>query len=414
MSNQRRLPRDGEDMNDRMFADLKPMRLDELTDEAYRRRRSDDLARAFHTDHSLRPSRRLSMSRRPFLFVTAAIGAGLAAAAIVVVPDMVSTSVPGPAASSPSSAQSLSTRNVSARSFLLAAAETVAREPAGSGSYWYTRKRASEPVQNAMTEDGAEFKALHAKFNAKMAELKDKPAELKAAQKEFIDAITKLKEEKLPYKAVVSYTTEHWRAADNDAKDRMNDNQDVKISFATPQEEAKWKEAGSPMLHDDKPETSEMKTMMPVSLDNPSLTLQTVADLPTDKEGLERRLRSLHAESRKKKGSFADDYLPQTGLDLMSAPLTPGTRSALFKVLAEQPNFKSNGQVTDGLGRTGVALTYQSTGPEGKVDFTMTFDPKTADLLEYSFTNVGKSIPEWKVAFEKMGWAEKAGERPQG
>ncbi|HUR05333.1 MAG TPA: hypothetical protein VM347_22515 [Nonomuraea sp.] len=33
------------------------------------------------------------------------------------------------------------------RSFLLAAAETAAREPAKSGSYWYTRQRTIRPAQ---------------------------------------------------------------------------------------------------------------------------------------------------------------------------------------------------------------------------------------------------------------------------
>ncbi|MFC7650071.1 hypothetical protein ACFQX6_64350 [Streptosporangium lutulentum] len=36
-------------MTDRVFARLKPVELDGLTEEAYLRRRSDDLARAFRT-----------------------------------------------------------------------------------------------------------------------------------------------------------------------------------------------------------------------------------------------------------------------------------------------------------------------------------------------------------------------------
>jgi hypothetical protein len=68
-------------MIDRMFARLRPDELDELAEASYRRRRADDLARAFTgTQHPEKPTWRAVMFRRP-LFLLATSGAVAAIAA---------------------------------------------------------------------------------------------------------------------------------------------------------------------------------------------------------------------------------------------------------------------------------------------------------------------------------------------
>lgn len=418
-------PPNGEEMNDRMFAQLKPVRLDELADESYRRRRSDDLARAFRTTRTPpRPLRRLLMPRRPMLFLTATAAAGLAAAAVVIVPGLVTDSprsVPGghTAAVSPDAGSTgqRATKPVDARSFLLAAAETVAREPAGSGRYWYTRERVFQKLQVAEEEYEATLKKLLADYEARKAKVEGRNDELKALDQELKDEIDKLKTSALPYTAFASYTAESWRALDAGAKSRSITNQNAKITFGSPEDEAAWKEAGSPGLRSSgEPRTHDSAEQRILSIDNPSLSVGKLAGLPTGKEEMERWLRDMYAKSPARSGPNArsfTEYLPQTALDLLSAPIKPGTRSALFKVLAEQPGITSKGEVTDGLGRTGVALASRFDSPdEGEFEFTLTFDERSADLLEYTITKVGAQDPVLRTAFEKLGWADRLGARP--
>ena len=73
-------------MIDRMFARLRPDELDELAEASYRRRRADDLARAFTgTQHPEKPTWRAVMFRRPlFLLATSGAVAAIAAGAIAV------------------------------------------------------------------------------------------------------------------------------------------------------------------------------------------------------------------------------------------------------------------------------------------------------------------------------------------
>jgi hypothetical protein len=418
-------PPNGEEMNDRMFAQLKPVRLDELADESYRRRRSDDLARAFQTTRTPpRPFRRLLMPRRPMLFLTATAAAGLAAAAVVVVPGLVTDSprsVPGghTAAVSPDagSTEQRSTKPVDARSFLLAAAETVAREPAGSGRYWYTRERVFQKISVAEEEYKSALNKLIADYEGRKAKVKGRDDEVKALDEELNDEVSKLKARSLPYAAFASYTAESWRALHAGAKSRSITNQNMKITFGSPEDEAVWKEAGSPvLLSTGKPKAYDSTEQRVLSIGNPSLTVGKLADLPTGKKEMERWLRDMYAKSPDRSGPDArsfTEYLPQTALDLLSAPIKPGTRSALFKVLAEQPGITSKGEVTDGLGRTGVALASRFDWPnEGEFEFTLTFDERSADLLEYTIAKVGEPHPVLRTAFEKLGWADRLGRRP--
>ncbi|MFF5208245.1 hypothetical protein [Streptosporangium sp. NPDC000396] len=364
--------------------------------------------------------------RRPLLVIAAAAVTGLAAAAIVV-PQLAS----GDASSSdPVTAQQSGVRAPSVdagaksttigsaantRMILLAAAKVAAEEPITSGKFWYSRVRTGQMVRVAPEEYKAKIMPLIDELEAKEAELKGKPAELKAAKKELDEKIRAVKEARLPYTATRGDTTESWRSL-KDATGRSMTNQDVKIEFATPEDEAKWKQAGSPRLSEnDRPQTKEGAPETIVSIGNDSLTWSNVSKLPTDKEGLKAKLNDLYEKRSDKSGSRAL-YMWGTGADLLAAPITPGTRAALYQVLADSTSgLKSQTGVADGMGRTGVAL--ETTGPNDhdepdKITYRLLFDDKTAKLLELDVIEEGNSTPLLRQTYEAMGYVDDLGAKP--
>jgi hypothetical protein len=394
-------------MTDRMFAELKPAALDELTEEAYRRRRSADLSRAFMTPRPA-PRRR---SRRPFLLVAGTLAGGLAAAAASVV--VVSSGSPAPRSTEPTPGAAtrapIAAQPVSARSFLLAAATTAMREPATSGRYWYVRERTFQKLGNVQSEYMAKLKALDEALKKKEEELKGDPERLAAARKEFGQKVAELKTAELPYLAYMADTRESWRAMRKGESSRSVSYQDVAVTFGSPEDEAAWKAAGSPELVDDKPKARVDDVERVLSIDNPSLTFQNLSELPTSEDAMKRKLNTLWKSSPNSANTDKRGYLWQTGVDLMTAPIKPGTRSALFKVLADQPGITSEGQTTDALGRTGVALSA-STGHALTV--RLIIDGGTAELLQYEMVEKGR--PLLKVTLEQMGWSDTSDERPKG
>ncbi|WP_431919305.1 CU044_5270 family protein [Nonomuraea jabiensis] len=385
-------------MTDRLFAELKPDGLDELAEDGYRRRRSADLARAFATP---RVKRR---SRRPFLLVASAAAAGLAAATVVVA----SGETPAPRTPSPA----VAAEPVTARSFLLAAASTALREPAESGRYWYVRERTFAKVHNVPGDYMAKLNALLEAQKSKEAGLKGDPERLAAAKKEFERKVTELKTggiAELPYAAFSADTRETWRPMKAGETGRSVSNQNVEVTFGSPQDEADWRAAGSPELAEKKPKTYDDDTERILSIDNPSLNLRNLADLPTGEDALRRRLDDLWKRSPNSADVDKAGYLWQTAVDLMTAPLKPGTRSALFRVLADQPAVTLEGRTSDALGRTGVAL---STPTAHELTVRLVVDERSAELLQYELAEKGKLL--LRVALEDMGWSDQLGRRPAG
>ncbi|MFG6196249.1 CU044_5270 family protein [Nonomuraea sp. JJY05] len=385
-------------MTDRLFAELKPDGLDELAEDGYRRRRSADLARAFATP---RVKRR---SRRPFLLVASAAAAGLAAATVVVA----SGETPAPRTPSPG----VATEPLNARSFLLAAASTALREPDGSGRYWYVRERTFAKIQNVPGEYMAKLKALLDAQKRKEAGLKDAPERLAAAKKEFDRKVTELKNggtAEPPYTAFAADTRETWRPMKAGETGRSVGNQDVDVTFGSPQDEADWRAAGSPELVEKRPTTYDDDTERILSIDNPSLNLRNIADLPTGEDALRRRLDDLWKRSPNSANTDKAGYLWQTGVDLMTAPLKPGTRSALFRVLADQPVMTLEGRTSDALGRTGVALSAPTAHA---LTVRLIVDEQSAELLQYELAEKDKLL--LRVALEDMGWSDELGKRPAG
>ncbi|MBE1586477.1 CU044_5270 family protein [Nonomuraea angiospora] len=385
-------------MTDRIFAELKPDGLDELAEDGYRRRRSADLARAFATPRVRR------RSRRPFLLVASAAAAGLAAATVVVA----SGGTPAPKTQSPA----VAAKPATARSFLLAAASTALREPAGSGRYWYLRERTFAKVHNVPGDYAAKLDALRKAQEDKEAGLKGAPERLAAAKKEFDRKVMELKTggiAELPYAAFAADTRETWRPMKAGETGRSVSNQDVEVTFGSPQDEADWRAAGSPELAEKRPKTYDDDTERILSIDNPSLNLRNLGDLPTGEDALRRRLDDLWKRSPNSADTDKAGYLWQTAVDLMTAPLKPGTRAALFRVLADQPAVTLEGRTSDALGRTGVAL---STPTAHELTVRLVVDEQSAELLQYELAEKGKLL--LRVALEDMGWSDELGRRPAG
>jgi hypothetical protein len=117
-----------------VFRALRPDELDRLTDEAYTRRRDEDVVRLTAMSAG-RSGRRRRPAVRFRLIIGAAMAACLAAGAVVIL----ST---GQREDTPQVHRSASAApSIDARTFLLASARTAEKAPVTTGEYWYTKSR---------------------------------------------------------------------------------------------------------------------------------------------------------------------------------------------------------------------------------------------------------------------------------
>ncbi|WP_440065882.1 hypothetical protein [Streptosporangium sp. OZ121] len=327
---------------------VRALRPDALTEESYRRRRDSDLARALATavsrsDRTSDPvsprvlpdaSRLLPRPRlTPGIVLTGAL-VGLAAAvavsavttgtiglrgpgggrtAAIASPDPASDTSPdtspdptsGTSPVRPSETSGSLTAatpgtpvaTIDARSFLLAGAETAARETSPQGRYWFERSRTFEPVGSGAT---------------------------------------------------VAHTDETWY---DGRAGRIMSNQDVRTTFATEAAEAAWRAKGSPALWPG-PRTRDFSRLsLKWRVGTETLTMDEVRELPGDAGELERWLRSAHRD-----GPFPA-FVFDAARYLLASPASPATRAATLRVLAAQPGIVLDKGVLDPLGRTGSAVT---------------------------------------------------------
>ncbi len=415
-----------EHMTERVFAQLKPERLDELTEVAHRRRRTDDLARAFRTPAA--PPRRVpSLGRRPW-FLGGVLAAGLAAA-VIVVPGVTPDSGPAvtgavgrpggnahdvaaaPGTDAPTTGAP-TTEVLDARTVLLAAAESASRVEAGTGHYWYTRDRT---FSRHVVDDDAyatRLKALVAERDKRAAS-----GSRQAADRWFEEKVTELKKNPapLPYVVFSGSTDETWRARRKGDANRNVSRSDGRLTFGSPEDERKWRASGAPRLVKGGERSYEDRLDRVLSIDNPGITIRNVDRLPTDEKVLERRLHELY-RARPGGGANEEDfsvYLWQTAVDLLNAPITPGTRAALFRVLAGERGLTALGDRADALGRTGAALAAKGPGDDGgSIEYRIIIDPDSARLLQYEVVGDGESAPNLRVSLEEAGWVDDLRERP--
>ncbi|MGI5491137.1 CU044_5270 family protein [Microtetraspora malaysiensis] len=379
-------------MADLVMARLEPTRLDDLAEDAYRRRRSADLARTFETPRVSHRGRGTVSRHRPFLLIAGAAVAGLAAAAIVV-PAMVSPDTP-PAWPSSTVTHPPATTPMDAHSFLLAAAESAAREPATTGRYWYTLERTIKRVDQSenKTERGDTRKVRTGKGNP------------------------------LPFTAYVATSQESWMARDAPDRTRTITGVDYKVIFDSPDDEAAWKKMGSPRLGHGptEPQVNNYDIRMRFMIGSRRLSMDELAKLPTSPAALDKYLRrGYQADANDPENPFQGSYHQYvwgTAHDLLSGPITPGTRAALYQVLADQPGVTMVGNVTDPLGRQGVAVAVKAesryaSDVEGVSQFRLIVAPDTGKLLAYQVMQFGDE-PQLSVAYQQMGWTNSLNERP--
>ncbi|MBO2452364.1 CU044_5270 family protein [Actinomadura barringtoniae] len=368
------------------FRALKPAALDELTEDAYARRREDDLDRAMR-GASATQGRKARW--RPTILV-----AGLATACAATAGTVVATTAAGRHGTSPARTPAATpTRQLDARGVLLASAATAERMQVKPGRYWYDRER-TQTVQSTRTDVKG----------AKPGELARRP------QREVT---------KLPYTYLSSGGQESWMSRTGRDRSRTITSIDVRTTFPTPADRAEWVKAGSPDLvekDERKPSVNNYDIPLHFQIGNEQVQTDDLLKLPTDADDLSRYLRKRRALDVQRAGGPQNVdpypyYVWTTAQDLLAGPITPGTKAALYRVLAQQPGVRSDGMVTDQLGRRGLSVTlplasaFGSKGPDGEV--RLVIDPKSAQLLAYeSYDSRATGTPGLSVAYESMGWVD--------
>lgn len=327
-------------------------------------------------------------------------GAGVAAAAVAAAM-LIASPVHGHPAQGPAGASGVSAGGVpgggvpgggadSSHAVLLTAAHVAAAQPAATGTYWYVKERDFEPAA-AVVSAG-----------------KSRPKGGKAARKDP------------GYGASFAATQETWTGA---SRTRTIVNENLVYGFASAAGKKKWEAAGSPKLAN--PAGGSGGTG-PVTSNYPfggysynigaiKVDLATAGKLPTTPGKLGELLhgawQGLTEQQRAATVGLADpsyaQYLFQVAGALLTGPVTPGTRSAVFGLLARQAGLTVAANVTDPLGRTGTAI--------GDVagDFLI-ISPSTAQVLDLTTCPVrtGSTISgklDGTEAYLSMGWTDKLG-----
>lgn len=378
---------------DTTFRALRPAALDDLADEGYARRRDHDLARAMNgSAETNTPAeadtglRRRARGRRPVL-----LAAGLAAAACAAAGVIVTTG--GDSAPAPPAPAAPSEGVLDARSILLAGAETAERAPAEAGRYWYVRSqtRATHEYESDLPGVGLQRPS------------DGRPGRVREPRK-------------LPYTFVTTGGEESWTARSPRDRTRTVTGIGVKTSFPTPRDKAEWRRAGSPELlseEDRAPSVNNYDIPIQYQIGNQKLSMDELRRLPVDARRLERELRRRHAADAREAGGRENvDPYPYfvwtTAQDLLAGPITPGTKAALYRVLAGQPGVRADGAVTDDHGRRGTAVSMA--GPGGRI--RLVIDPRTAELLAYQSFVGEDGDAGLSVTYLRTGWVGSLGERP--
>ncbi|GAB3960781.1 hypothetical protein GCM10029978_011100 [Actinoallomurus acanthiterrae] len=375
----------GVQMNDNaedMFRTLKPAGLDTVVAETHARRREQDLAKAWDGGGSDGAVSAPPVRRRVPRVLVAGLAAGAVAAAaagVIVATD--GSRGAGGARPAPSG----TVRIMDARAVLLASADSAAKAPATTGTYWYTRVRETSLVRTF--------------------------GEMKPGRGLPTPLLT----------AYVSTTRDGWHGRDRNS--RVMVGIDPKITFPTPADEAKWKRMslrerrrwGLDMTV--KPRVTDL-VFSSSSLTDRDKTTGALLKLPTDPAALERVLRTWYQhekqEAEQRRDELTDDtfakYLFSEASELLAGPLTPGAKAAVYRLLAKQPGIQYVGTATDPAGRKGAVLTKRPDDPDDTFGIRLIIDPKTGRLLAHESHNRKTLIRT--VTYESMGWVTSLGARP--
>ncbi|WP_420037485.1 CU044_5270 family protein [Streptomyces sp. cg28] len=178
---------------------------------------------------------------------------------------------------------------------------------------------------------------------------------------------------------------------------------DSTVEPRTAADKARWRDAGSPgtveatiSSADDGPKRAyKLGTGHPTvartalgdkiyALGPRNVTYKDLRRLPTDTAALRRMLERLYArDGAAEQGTERSAWLLRVAADLVTMPVEPGVRAAAYRVMADLPGVRMTDNVSDPLGRKGVAVTFPGTNrtPLGSVRERLVVDPSTGELL---------------------------------
>lgn len=357
----------------KLVADLKPAMLDQLAEEGYSRRRHEDLTRAFaEAPASVSPARRHQTSPGQGARRLSLLAGGSAVTAAAVVAAVVLTAAPthnGPTGSA-------SVKAPSARAVLLASAVVASRARVTAGIYWYVRERDFEPAASHGTKAPGSAPAAGSKRT---------------------------------FGATVASTEESWIGP---ARGRTIVNENVRITFASAADKARWKAAGEPRLAASGRVTSNYHMKFRWGSGASQLTWVGVQKLPVTAAALTKVLHRMWNAEPDKAAAVGfphpvfSQYLVQWAVILLTGPASPGTRAAVYRLLAEQPGVTILSGVIDPLGRRGVAVA------DGGGDY-LVINPHTAQVLAYTSNRLHRGATmagtSGVAVYEATGWAKQLG-----
>jgi hypothetical protein len=369
----------------KLVTDLEPATLTTMAEDGYVRRRDNDLARILTpAEVPAWPAAR----RRRVAPLTAGLTAAAATAAAVAV---VLAQAPAPhSGTHPRAGQPAVAAPVTARAFLLTSAVQAARAPAVTGTYWYIRTRdytttAARPKEPAVPPGPA-------------------PAKKKILPKRRDD-----------FGARLAYSEDSWTGRD---RARTITNEDAAVTFATPAGEAAWKAAGSPPLMtaygtSRQPVTSDYHMSFRWGLGSAQFTWDDLRHLRTAGQ-LDAALRRMWDREPDKYGQFGSasysEYVFEWTAQLLTAPVQPAIRAAIYQLLAAQPGIINVGTVVVPDGRSGTGLAVSG----GAGDFLI-IDPGTAQAIAWGTGTLhqGETVAPASVSsleeYQTMGWTSQLG-----
>jgi hypothetical protein len=261
--------------------------------------------------------------------------------------------------------------------FLLASAHVAAQVPATTGTYWYVRQR--------------DFAATYS---------------------------TKLPDD---YQSYYAGTEESWTGA---SRIRTIVSEDLQFNFPTAADKAKWQADGSPALYgpsgqagDHGPVTNNYNFGgYSTNEGDIQVSLASAGKLPTTARKLGALLHGKWEHRSPMNGNPSyRQYLFWWAQALLSGPVKPATRAAVYELLSSQPGFTAVPGLIVPLRRKGTAITANNN------DYLI-IDPATAQLIDEAYSNVtgneisipfraGETIPAASntTAYLSMSWTNTLG-----